>query len=244
MATCLTVDPDLILHSSTGDVLLKAHYASGWSRLHDLSRLGKIPQTDTKGLVAVLKKWKGDGRWVYIHYSLLVGCDYFSLKGIGPPKAVATLLHTESVTDTAAVLEAVEHVLKKIMPEELKAEYRKDVVWFIHPVIDDMTSEKFQTLSGSVLTPEITAVVGGVPADVTLHKAMALGAFDPETNENCISLSAQEKYKDCPVDTHPFPPIQQIYRQCARTPTQLTVDMVEHDVSMKSRQARKLQWRA
>ena len=39
---------------------------------------------------------------------------------------------------------------------------------------------------------------------------------------------SQEKYKDCPVDYHPFPPIQQIYRQCARTPTQLTVDMVEH----------------
>jgi hypothetical protein len=59
---CLTLDVDLILHSPAGHVLLKTHYASGWSRLHDLSRLRKIPQTDTKGLVAVLKKWKGDDR--------------------------------------------------------------------------------------------------------------------------------------------------------------------------------------
>ena len=92
---------------------------------------------------------------------LLVGCDYLSLKGIGPSKSVATLLHTKTVTDTAAVLEAVEHVFFKKVSDELEAEHRKGVVCFIHPVIRAMASEQFQTLSGSVLTPEIAGVGGG-----------------------------------------------------------------------------------
>ena len=108
---------------------------------------------------------------------------------------MATLLHTKTVTDTAAVLEAVEHVFFKKVSDELEAEHRKGVVCFIHPVICAMASEQFQTLSGSVLTPGIAAVGGGVPADVTLYKAMALGAFDPETNENYISLSARKNTK-------------------------------------------------
>ena len=73
---------------------------------------------------------------------------------------MATLLHTKTVTDTAAVLEAVEHVFFKKVSDELEAEHRKGAVCFIHPVICAMASEQFQTLSGSVLTPGIAAVGG------------------------------------------------------------------------------------
>jgi len=53
---CITVDSDLVLHEPNGNVLLKTHYASGWSRLRDLTQLGKISEADASGLVAVLKK--------------------------------------------------------------------------------------------------------------------------------------------------------------------------------------------
>ena len=73
---------------------LKTHYASGWSRWYDWT---SIPAASAdkphKGLIEVLEKWsQSNEEKVLMHYGLLTGCDYYTMKGVGPVASCKILI--------------------------------------------------------------------------------------------------------------------------------------------------------
>jgi hypothetical protein len=111
--------------------------------------------------------------------------------------------------------------------DNFQKRYERGWWCFKKAIAYEISAKKTVTLNGSELTPEMEAAVGCISSDPSLDEARTIGAINRVTGVNHLSEVQEELDASTPVDDHPFPPVGQIHRQIAITPTHLTMSMIK-----------------
>jgi hypothetical protein len=203
-------------------VILKPNYDGGWGAHYQLSQAENLTHAQTSEKDnSLIKLYIRHGHSAFIHYGLMVGCDYNSIHGVGK-KTALQILGVASSMDVDAVLASIKSELGEDADRD--QEYRRAFSCFTSAQAYDIETKRNVTLDGATMTPMLESVVGSMGDDHELQQAWALGAIHPDGTNFLDS----EAVSASPHDKEEFPEITTIIRRCHKVPTSLTFDMVEH----------------
>ena len=120
----------------------------------------------------MLEKWgQSNEEKVLMHYALLTGCDYYTMKGVGPVAACLILMKTKTLSTADVLTSAAANAPKAYKGTAAETElYENGVICFTHAIVFDPELQSNVALSGRRLVRgannnRILSVVGTLGVD-------------------------------------------------------------------------------